>query len=69
TLSTLILLFNHNTIIKIYTTNINITTLTSTLLLYTTTFQFPNNIQILSTNTLHKLKNTHIPIFITIFSY
>jgi MATE family multidrug resistance protein len=69
TLSALVLLFGHDAIVGVYTNDLGVAALASTLLLYAAAFQFPDGIQVLSAGALRGLKDTRVPMFIAMFSY
>ncbi len=56
TLSAAVLLFGHDAIVGVYTNDLAVAGLASTLLLYAATFQFPDGIQVLSAGALRGLK-------------
>ncbi|MFT4246580.1 MAG: MATE family efflux transporter [Pseudomonas sp.] len=69
TLSASTLLFGHDAIVALYTDDIAVAALASTLLLFAATFQFPDGIQVLSAGALRGLKDTRVPMFIAMFAY
>ncbi len=69
TLSALVLLLGHDAIVGVYTADMGVAALASTLLLYAAAFQFPDGIQVLSAGALRGLKDTRVPMFIAMFSY
>ena len=69
TLSALALLLGHDAIVGVYTNDLAVAGLASTLLLYAATFQFPDGIQVLSAGALRGLKDTRVPMFIAMFAY
>ena len=69
TLSAAVLLFGHDAIVGVYTNDLAVAGLASTLLLYAATFQFPDGIQVLSAGALRGLKDTRVPMFIAMFAY
>ena len=69
TLSAVVLLFGHDAIVGVYTNDLGVAALASTLLLYAAAFQFPDGIQVLSAGALRGLKDTRVPMFIAMFSY
>jgi MATE family multidrug resistance protein len=69
TLSALVLLFGHDAIVGVYTADMGVAALASTLLLYAAAFQFPDGVQVLSAGALRGLKDTRVPMFIAMFSY
>ncbi len=69
TFSALVLLFGHDAIVGVYTDDLAVAGLASTLLLYAAAFQFPDGIQVVSAGALRGLKDTTVPMFIAIFAY
>ncbi|WP_305804305.1 MATE family efflux transporter [Stenotrophomonas sp. YIM B06876] len=69
TLSASVLLLGHDAIVGVYTADLGVAALASTLLLYAATFQFPDGVQVLSAGALRGLKDTRVPMFIAMFSY
>jgi len=69
TLSASTLLLGHSAIVGVYTDDIAVASLASTLLLFAATFQFPDGIQVLSAGALRGLKDTRVPMFLAMFSY
>ncbi len=69
TLSAGTLLFGHAAIVALYTNDLAVAALASTLLLFAATFQFPDGIQVLSGGALRGLKDTRVPMFLAILSY
>ena len=65
----MVLLFGHDAIVGVYTADMGVAALASTLLLYAAAFQFPDGIQVLSAGALRGLKDTRVPMFIAMFSY
>ncbi len=68
-LSASVLLLGHDAIVGVYTNDLAVAALASTLLLYAATFQFPDGVQVLSAGALRGLKDTRVPMFIAMFSY
>jgi MATE family multidrug resistance protein len=68
-LSAAVLLFGHDAIVALYTNDVAVAALASTLLLYAATFQFPDGIQVMSAGALRGLKDTRVPMFIAMFAY
>ncbi|GHH58726.1 MATE family efflux transporter [[Pseudomonas] boreopolis] len=68
-LSASTLLFGHDAIVGVYTDDIAVAALASTLLLFAATFQFPDGLQVLSAGALRGLKDTRVPMFIAMFAY
>ncbi len=69
TASAALMLFGGGVIARIYTSDPAIATLAATLLLYAAAFQYPDGIQALSAGALRGLKDTRMPMWITLFSY
>ena len=69
TLSAGVLLFGHGAIVGLYSNDIAVAALASSLLLYAATFQFPDGIQVLSAGALRGLKDTRVPMFLAMLSY
>lgn len=69
TLSALLLIVAGAWISKLYTDDAAIAGLASTLMIYAAIFQYPDGIQALSGGALRGLKDTKIPMFITVFAY
>ena len=69
TVSALALLLGHDAIVGVYTNDLAVAGLASTLLLYAAAFQFPDGIQVLSAGALRGLKDTRVPMFIAMFAY
>jgi MATE family multidrug resistance protein len=69
TLSALLLVTAGHWISTWYTDDPTIVGLASTLMLYAAIFQYPDGIQALSGGALRGLKDTKVPMFITIFAY
>ncbi|HEY0333068.1 MAG TPA: MATE family efflux transporter [Stenotrophomonas sp.] len=69
TLSAGTLLLGHGAIVGVYTDDLAVSALASTLLLFAATFQFPDGIQVLSAGALRGLKDTRVPMFLAMFSY
>jgi len=63
------LLFGHSWLITLYTADVSVAALASTLLLCAAAYQFPDGIQVLSAGILRGMKDTRVPMFIAIFSY
>jgi MATE family multidrug resistance protein len=68
-LSATTLLFGHDAIVGVYSDDVAVAALASTLLLFAAAFQFPDGIQVLSAGALRGLKDTRVPMFIAIFAY
>lgn len=69
TLSASTLLLGHDAIVGVYTNDLAVAALASTLLLFAATFQFPDGIQVLSAGALRGLKDTRVPMFLAMFAY
>jgi MATE family multidrug resistance protein len=63
------LLLGHDAVVGLYTDDLAVAALASTLLLYAATFQIPDGIQVLSAGALRGLKDTRVPMFIAMFAY
>ncbi len=63
------MLLGHDAIVGVYTDDLAVAALASTLLLFAATFQFPDGIQVLSAGALRGLKDTRVPMFLAMFSY
>ena len=63
------LLLGHDVVVGLYTDDLAVAALASTLLLYAATFQIPDGIQVLSAGALRGLKDTRVPMFIAMFAY
>ena len=68
-LSIAVLLLGHNAVVRLYTDDLAVAALASTLLLYAAAFQFPDGVQVLSAGALRGLKDTRVPMFIAMFAY
>ena len=68
-LSISMLLLGHNAVVRLYTDDLAVAGLASTLLLYAATFQIPDGVQVLSAGALRGLKDTRVPMFIAMFAY
>ncbi|KAF1699583.1 MATE family efflux transporter [Pseudoxanthomonas jiangsuensis] len=69
TLSALVLLLGHDAIVAVYTRDLAVAALASSLLLYAATFQFPDGIQVMSAGALRGLRDTRVPMFLAMASY
>lgn len=67
--SALVLLFGHGAVVRLYTDDLAVAALASTLLLFAAAFQFPDGLQVLSAGALRGLKDTRVPMFIAIAAY
>jgi multidrug resistance protein, MATE family len=65
----LILIFAGSWISALYTEDAAVAALAVTLMRYAAVFQFPDGIQVLSSGALRGLKDTRVPMLITIFAY
>ncbi|WP_372016720.1 MATE family efflux transporter [Pseudoxanthomonas sp. 10H] len=68
-LSALLLLSGHDAIVSVYTSDVAVAALASTLLLYAAAFQFPDGIQVMSAGSLRGLRDTRVPMFLAMVSY
>jgi MATE family multidrug resistance protein len=64
-----ILLLGHDQIVALYTRDVAVATLASSLLLYAAAFQFPDGIQVLSAGALRGLKDTRVPMLLAACAY
>lgn len=64
-----VLLLGHGLVVRLYTDDLAVAALASTLLLYAAAFQLPDGIQVLSAGALRGLKDTRVPMFIAMFAY
>ncbi len=69
TASALLMLFGGSMIAHLYTHDAAIASLATTLLLYAAAFQYPDGIQALSAGALRGLKDTSVPMAITLTAY
>jgi len=69
TLSALILLLGHGSVVRLYTGDLAVAALASSLLLYAAAFQFPDGVQALAAGALRGLKDTRVPMFLVTFAY
>jgi len=69
TVSAALMLFGGAAIARIYTHDAAIASLATTLLLYAAAFQYPDGIQALSAGALRGLKDTSVPMAITLTAY
>lgn len=67
--SATVLLFGHDVVAAMYTDDVAVAALASTLLLYAATFQFPDGIQVLSAGVLRGLEDTRVPMVLALISY
>lgn len=68
-LSVGILVIGNEAIANLYSSDIAVTALASTLLLYAAALQFPDGLQMLSAGALRGLQDTKIPMWLAIFCY
>jgi len=69
TFSALVLLAGHGAIVSVYTSDIAVAALASSLLLYAAAFQYPDGIQVVSAGALRGLKDTRVPMFLAALAY
>jgi len=69
TLSASVLLLGHGTVVRLYTADLAVAALASSLLLYAAAFQFPDGIQALAAGALRGLKDTRIPMLLVTLAY
>ena len=69
TLAALVLIFAGAWISALYTHDAGVAALAISLMRYAAVFQFPDGIQVLSAGALRGLKDTRVPMLITIFAY
>ena len=68
-LSISVLMLGHNAVVGLYTNDLAVAALASTLLLYAAMFQLPDGVQVLSAGALRGMKDTRVPMFIAMFAY
>ncbi len=68
-LSALVLLTGHDLVVALYTSDVAVAALASSLLLYAAAFQYPDGIQVLSAGALRGLKDTRVPMFLAALAY
>ena len=68
-LSALVLLLGHDAVVGLYTDDLAVAALASTLLLFAAAFQFPDGLQVLSAGALRGMKDTKVPMFIAMVAY
>lgn len=68
-LSASIMIFGNEHLTRLYTDDITVIGLASTLILFAAMFQFPDGVQVISAATLRGLKDTTIPMWIAVISY
>ena len=69
TATAIALLLGHGTVVAIYTSDVVVAALASTLLLYAAAFQFPDGIQVMSSGALRGLRDTRVPMLLAMASY
>lgn len=67
--SALVLLTGHGAVVALYTDDVAVAALASSLLLYAAAFQYPDGIQVLSAGALRGLKDTRVPMFLAALAY
>jgi len=67
--SAAVLLLGHDAIVAVYTSDVAVAALASSLLLYAAAFQFPDGIQVMSAGSLRGLRDTRVPMFLAMLSY
>jgi len=67
--SAIVLLLGHDAIVAVYTRDVAVAALASTLLLYAAAFQFPDGIQVMSAGSLRGLRDTRVPMFLAMAAY
>lgn len=67
--SALVLLTGHDLVVALYTSDVAVAALASSLLLYAAAFQYPDGIQVLSAGALRGLKDTRVPMFLAALAY
>ena len=67
--SVVILLAGNEAIARLYSSDLAVTALASTLLLYAAALQFPDGLQMLSAGALRGLQDTRVPMWIAVFCY
>ena len=67
--SAVVLLLGHDAIVAVYTRDVAVAALASTLLLYAAAFQFPDGIQVMSAGSLRGLRDTRVPMFLAMAAY
>lgn len=68
-LSVVIMLLGNEAIANLYSSDVAVTALASTLLLYAAALQFPDGLQMLSAGALRGLQDTRVPMWLAIFCY
>ena len=69
TCSAIALLLGHDAIVAVYTADVAVAAMASTLLLYAAAFQFPDGIQVMSAGALRGLRDTRVPMLLALASY
>lgn len=67
--SVVILLLGNEAIASLYSSDIAVTALASTLLLFAAALQFPDGLQMLSAGALRGLQDTRVPMWLAVFCY
>jgi len=67
--SALLLLLGHDVIVRLYTTDVAVAALASSLLLLAAAHQFPDGVQVLAAGALRGLKDTRVPMLLVMFAY
>jgi len=69
TLSASVLLIGHSAVVRLYTGDLAVAALASSLLLYAAAFQFPDGIQAQAAGALRGLKDTRMPMLLVALAY
>ena len=69
TCSAIALLLGHDAVVAIYTSDLAVAAMASTLLLYAAAFQFPDGIQVMSAGALRGLRDTRVPMLLALAAY
>jgi len=69
TLAAVVLVFGGHWITPFYTQDQAVASLAMTLMLYAAIFQYPDGVQVMSAGALRGLKDTRVPMLMTIFAY
>ena len=69
TCSAIALLLGHGAVVAVYTADLAVAAMASTLLLYAAAFQFPDGIQVMSAGSLRGLRDTRVPMFLAMAAY
>ncbi|WP_037082278.1 MATE family efflux transporter [Pseudoxanthomonas sp. J35] len=67
--SATVLLLGHDAIVSVYTADVAVAALASTLLLFAAAFQFPDGIQVMSAGSLRGLRDTRVPMLLATVAY